>query len=60
MSSDPPHNPPEWDREYELETENAKLRKVLRKALARLNDGSAWADDSDEYREMCEAVGYEP
>lgn len=35
-----------------------KLRETLHKACERLDDGSAWADDSEEFLEMCKLSGH--
>lgn len=41
-----------------LDKELREVREVLAKAMERLDDGSAWADDSDEFRHMCDVSGY--
>ena len=35
-----------------------ELRKALYAACERLNDGSAWADDSEKFHEMCKLSGH--
>lgn len=34
------------------------LREVLYSVCERLNDGSAWADESEEFFEMCKLSGH--
>ncbi|MHA2279918.1 MAG: hypothetical protein ACXAC5_03450 [Promethearchaeota archaeon] len=35
-----------------------KLQKALYAACERLDDGSAWADESEEFQKMCKLSGY--
>lgn len=46
MSSDPPHNPPEWDREYELQADNARLRALNAELVAACERQAAWTVDT--------------
>lgn len=41
-----------------LKTALYQLQTALYKACERLNDGSAWADESEEFLEMCKIAEF--
>lgn len=49
----------DWEKAFNEQREEVEeLRKVLYAACERLNDGSAWADESEEFYEMCRLSGH--
>lgn len=46
------------DEVKELRKEVKRLTELLYKACEALDDGSAWADDSEEFDEIARACGY--
>lgn len=52
------HSGDDYEEDFGQNCPICMLKTALYKACERLNDGSAWADESEEFYEMCKLSGH--
>lgn len=52
------HKGDDYQQDFGKKCPICTLKAALYKACKRLNDGSAWADESEEFFEMCKLSGH--